>query len=95
MNDDKGPRIVNPYSTANGGVTFEQLVGASYLVSLLADHMPRGLDRGITREVRFQRRTNPNQPSSLLAGIKSALLYRLLYNPLLCVLDRSLELLET
>lgn len=56
MNNDKDPRIVNPYSTANGGVTFEQLVGASYLVSLLAGHMSRGLDRGITKEVRFQRR---------------------------------------
>lgn len=48
--------LSNPFSTGGGGVTFEQLVGTSYLVSLLAGHIPRGLDRGITKEVKFQHR---------------------------------------
>jgi len=48
--------LSNPFSTGAGGATFEQLVGASYLVSLLAGHIPRGLDWGTTREVRFQQR---------------------------------------
>lgn len=50
------PGLSNPFSTGSGGATFEQLVGASYLVSLLAGHLPRGLDWGITREVLFQQR---------------------------------------
>src|SRR5579859_5522231 len=50
------PGLSNPFSTGSGGATFEQLVGASYLVSLLAGHLPRGLDWGITKEVRFQQR---------------------------------------
>lgn len=48
--------LSNPFSTGSGGATFEQLVGASYLASLLASHMPRGLDWGITKEVKFQQR---------------------------------------
>jgi len=51
---DPGPS--NPFSTGGGGVTFEHLVGASYLVSLLAMDIPRGLDRGITHRVAFQQR---------------------------------------
>lgn len=54
MNNDTSSQVANPFSTANGGVTFEQLVATSYLVSLLAGHIPRGLDWGITKEVRFQ-----------------------------------------
>ena len=50
------PRLSNPFSTSVGGVTFEHLVGASYLVSLLAMDVPRGLDRGIIYKVRFQQR---------------------------------------
>lgn len=46
----------NPFSTGGGGVTFEQLVGASYLVSLLIGDIPRGLDWGITKAVKFQHR---------------------------------------
>lgn len=49
-------RLSNPFSTGGGGVTFEHLVGASYLVSLLAEDVPRGLDRGIIRSVAFQQR---------------------------------------
>ncbi|MGB7000594.1 MAG: hypothetical protein WBE22_01020 [Halobacteriota archaeon] len=48
--------LSNPFSTGGGGVTFEQLVGASYLVSLLAGDIPRGLDWGVTKEVSFQHR---------------------------------------
>lgn len=51
---DKG--LSNPFSTGAGGATFEQLVGASYLVSLLSRDIPRGLDWGITQEVKFQHR---------------------------------------
>ena len=43
----------NPYSTGGGGVSFEQRVGAIYLTSLLAQHVPYGLD-GITKEIKFQ-----------------------------------------
>ena len=35
-NDLTRSGVPNPFSTRGGGVTFEQLVGASYLVSLLA-----------------------------------------------------------
>ena len=49
-------RPASPFSTGGGGVTFEHLVGASYLVSLLAMDVPRGLDRGITYRVAFQQR---------------------------------------
>ncbi len=48
--------ISNPFSTGSGGATFEQLVGAAYLVTLMAGHMPRGLDWGVTKEVLFQQR---------------------------------------
>jgi len=48
--------LSNPFSTGGGGVTFEQLVGASYLVSLLVGDIPRGLDWGITKSVQFQHR---------------------------------------
>ena len=48
--------LSNPYSTGGGGVTFEQLVGASYLVSLLVGEIPRGVDWGTIKEVRFQDR---------------------------------------
>jgi len=44
----------NPFSTGAGGVTFEHLVGASYLVSLLAADVPRGHDSGVTTRVQFQ-----------------------------------------
>ena len=56
MRTSPDPSLSNPFSTGSGGATFEQLVGASYLVSLLAGHVPRGLDWGITKEVRFQHR---------------------------------------
>ncbi|MBN1245579.1 ATP-binding protein [Candidatus Bathyarchaeota archaeon] len=46
----------NPFSTSGSGVTFEQSVGVYYLVSLLAKEIPRGLDRGVCTEVRFQQR---------------------------------------
>ena len=55
-NDLTRSGVPNPFSTGGGGVTFEQLVGASYLVSLLAGDVPRGLDWGITKEVKFQQR---------------------------------------
>ena len=48
--------LSNPFSTGGGGVTFEQLVGASHLVSLLVGDIPRGLDWGVTKEVSFQHR---------------------------------------
>ena len=48
--------LSNPFSTGGGGVTFEQLVGASYLVSLLVGEIPRGVDWGTIKDVRFQDR---------------------------------------
>jgi len=48
-------RISNPFSTGAGGSTFEQLVGASYLISLLSFEIPRGVD-GLIETVRFQQR---------------------------------------
>jgi hypothetical protein len=48
------PQLSNPFSTGAGGATFEQLVGAYYLVALLAEDIPRGLNQGITKSVRFQ-----------------------------------------
>lgn len=50
------PGLSNPFSTGGGGETFEQLVGTSYLVALLAGDIPRGLDGGTTKEVKFQQR---------------------------------------
>lgn len=55
-NESSTSELSSPFSTGGGGVTFEQLVGASYLVSLLAEDIPRGLDWGITKEVKFQQR---------------------------------------
>ncbi len=46
----------NPFSTSGGGINFEQLVGTTYLVSLLTQEIPRGIDSGICKEVRFQQR---------------------------------------
>lgn len=48
--------LSNPFSTGNGGVKFENLVGTTYLVALLNESIPRGLDLGITNEVSFQQR---------------------------------------
>lgn len=48
--------LSNPYSTGGGGVTFEQLVGTSYLVSLLVGEIARGVDWGTIKEVKFQHR---------------------------------------
>ncbi len=45
----------SPYSTGGGGTTFEQLVGATYLVTLLAKGSPRGLEAGTIKEVGFER----------------------------------------
>ncbi len=57
MSDDAANTgLSNPFSTGGGGVTFEQLVGTRYLVSLLAGEIPRGLDWGIIKEVKFQQR---------------------------------------
>ena len=46
-NKEWASNLVNPFSTSGGGITFEQAVGTSYLVSLLAGDIPRGLDWGI------------------------------------------------
>ncbi|MCK4351794.1 hypothetical protein KAW65_00110 [candidate division WOR-3 bacterium] len=48
--------LSNPFSTGGGGTTFEQLVGTYYLVSLLASEAPRGLDSGVTKEIKLQHR---------------------------------------
>ena len=48
--------LSNPFSTGEGGGTFEQLVGTSYLVSLLVGEIPRGIDWGTIQELRFQDR---------------------------------------
>ena len=48
--------LATPFITGEGGATFEQLVGTSYLVSILAADIPRGLDWGITKEVMLQHR---------------------------------------
>lgn len=58
INRDIG--ISNPFSTGGGGITFEHSVGVTYLVSLLAGDIPRGLDWGITKEVYFQHRWSGN-----------------------------------
>jgi hypothetical protein len=50
------PQLSNPFSTGGGGDQFEKSVGAYYLVALLAEDIPRGLRRGITKRVRFQQR---------------------------------------
>jgi len=50
------PGVANPFSTGGGGNTFEHLVGVSYLVTLLAGDIPRGLDWGTCTRVSFQQR---------------------------------------
>ncbi len=47
--------LASPFSTGGGGDDFQSKVGAFYLASLLAQHVPRGLDNGTLDEVRFQR----------------------------------------
>jgi hypothetical protein len=46
----------NPFATSGGGITFEQMVGSYYLVSLLASDIPRGCSGGMSYSVAFQRR---------------------------------------
>jgi|GEM_PF-6781188 len=53
---DRDTALSNPFSTGNGGVKFENLVGSTYLVALLTKSIPRGLDFGMTTEVSFQQR---------------------------------------
>jgi hypothetical protein len=48
-------KVASPYSTGGGGVNFEDWVATHYLVSLLTQSVARGLEAGITKEVRFQR----------------------------------------
>lgn len=50
----------SPFSTAGGGTHFEYLVGTTFLVSLIAMEIPRGLDQGITQMVKFQTRYEGN-----------------------------------
>ena len=50
------PGVANPFSTGGGGNTFEHLVGVSYLVTLLAGDIPRGLDWGTCTRASFQQR---------------------------------------
>lgn len=50
------PGLANPFSTGGGGVTFEQRVGAAYLVTLLRAGSARGCDSGKVIQVAFQRR---------------------------------------
>ena len=57
MSDEiKDSGLSNPFSTGGGGTTFEHLVGASYLVSLLACDIPMGMSCGVTKSVKFQHR---------------------------------------
>jgi WD40 repeat protein len=46
--------VANPFSSGGGGTSFEQRVAATYLVALLGEEIPRGLDAGRAAEVRFQ-----------------------------------------
>ena len=57
MNSVHGdPEVANPFSTGGGGDAFEHLIGVSYLVTLLAGDIPRGLDWGTCTRVGFQQR---------------------------------------
>jgi hypothetical protein len=47
--------LPSPFSTGGGGEDLQSQVGAYYLAGLLAGQVPRGLDAGTLREVRFQR----------------------------------------
>ena len=48
-------KVASPVSTGGGGSDYEKRVGAYYLAATLLGSVPRGLEAGITREVRFQR----------------------------------------
>ena len=48
-------KVASPVSTGGGGNDYEKRVGAYYLAATLLGSVPRGLEAGITREVRFQR----------------------------------------
>ncbi len=62
----------NPFSTGGGGTRFETLVGAFYLVSLLAADTPRGLNDGITQNVGFQRRWDGSILDDVVVTSKTA-----------------------
>ena len=47
--------LTSPYPAGGGGSDYERLVGAAYLAMALLRSVPRGLDGGTAREVRFQR----------------------------------------
>ncbi len=53
--NDFSKSLSSPVSTGGEGTRLEHEVGAFYLALLLLNAVPRGLDGGIIREVRFQR----------------------------------------
>ena len=56
MGDPLQPKnLTSPFPTGGGGSDYERLVGATYLAMALLRSVPRGLDGGTAREVRFQR----------------------------------------
>jgi hypothetical protein len=69
---DSDGSLASPFSTGGGGVTFEHLVGASYLVSLLAEDVPRGLNRGIAEAVAFQQRRSGAVLDDILVTSRTA-----------------------
>lgn len=48
--------ITNPFSSGGGGTAFEQRVAACYLVSMLREEIPRGLNAGTAYRLRMQAR---------------------------------------
>jgi len=48
--------LTSPYVTGGGGTVFEFLVGTFYLTSLLTNEIPRGLDWGLVKQVKFQQK---------------------------------------
>lgn len=52
---DTNNNIASPVSTGGAGPDFERRVGAYYLAAALLGGIPRGLNAGVAREVRFQR----------------------------------------
>lgn len=48
-------KVASPVSTGGGGNDYEKRVGAYYLAATMLGSVPRGLEAGIAREVRFQR----------------------------------------
>lgn len=52
----KTKKIASPFCTGGGGFDFEELVATTYLIAMLSNDIPRGLEQGYVKSVSFQQK---------------------------------------